>query len=177
MAPLNTVEHNHSTRRPSHAPPSYATVLSDSDSDASSTGSGCLFSIHPDVIGKQPHRSVNICDTPVTMMIDTGSSVNIIDTVTYNKFKHRPALHRTDIKLFAFQSESPIKVGGKFVTAIESKARIANATIYVVDGHHGSLLSYQTALDLKLISMVNTVKGTAEESFNNNHARVISRHW
>lgn len=51
--------------------------------------------------------------------------------------------------------DQPLSVMGKFDAMVESKHNITCATIYVVKGVNGSLLSYNTATELGLIKIVN----------------------
>ena len=68
----------------------------------------------------------------------------------------------------------PLPVLGTFTTHVESKRKLTPATIYVIRGAHGCLLSYQTATELDLISIdtssiasVNTSTPTASTNNSN----------
>ena len=89
------------------------------------------------------------------MIIETGASINIIDENTFSTLKKsKPiSLKGTRTKLLAYRSQNPLPVIGKFETTIDSKGRITVASIHVVKGSYGSLLSYPTATELNLITL------------------------
>ncbi|CAB4013126.1 Hypothetical predicted protein [Paramuricea clavata] len=66
-------------------------------------------------------------------------------------------LKKAKTSVYAFRSREPIQLQGKFDTVIESKRRVAAATLYAMketpDQRSTSILSYQTALELNLITM------------------------
>ena len=90
---------------------------------------------------------VKINDQPVKMLLDTGASTDILDKATYDKLSAvKPiALTKSPVKIFAYSSQSPLHVVGKFDATIESKRNISVSTIYVLEGSAGSLLSYNTS--------------------------------
>ena len=72
-----------------------------------------------------------------------------------------PVLKSVPTKIFAYGVNTTMVITGLFRAEIESKRRFTIADIYVASGTSGSLLSYQTALDLDLVSVrVNTVQPT-----------------
>ena len=111
---------------------------------------------------KTPIVKVKINDQPVKMLLDTGASTDILDKATYDKLSAvKPiALTKSPVNIFAYGSQSPLPVVGKFDATIESKRNISVSTIYVLEGSAGSLLSYNTANDLGLIKLsVNATNG------------------
>ena len=94
-----------------------------------------------------------------SFLIDTGASIYLIDEETFNKFKTNPALMSVPTKIFVYGANPSIVIIGLFRAEIESKLGITIADIYVASGTSSSLLNYQTALDLDLVSLrVNTVQ-------------------
>ena len=79
----------------------------------------------------------------------------MIDETTFayiNKVKPI-TLQQAHTKLFAYGSNKQLPIIGKFDTVVESKKRITVASIHVVKGNSGSLLSYQTASELNMITL------------------------
>ena len=64
-----------------------------------------VFMIIPPTSTKTPKVTAFVNDSPVTFVLDTGTSVNIISGCVYNGLKHRPAIHRTTTRLFAYRSQ------------------------------------------------------------------------
>ena len=101
-----------------------------------------------------PTVSLKIDDTIVEMIVDTGASMDILDEATFEKVNYLKhiELQPPTKRLFAYGSESQLKVLGKFEATIEFKGRCHTSTIHVLKGNHGSLLSYKTAADLGVVS-------------------------
>ena len=67
-----------------------------------------LFRIHEQenvnsVKSKQPSLNVTL---NVRMLVDTRSSINVLDESTYNKFQVKPKLSKTDTKVFTYGSNT-----------------------------------------------------------------------
>ena len=109
-----------------------------------------------------PKTTVKIANVPLHMLIDSGASINVIDETAYhtitnhrhNKFNNNLALRPTSTKVYTYGGTKPLPVLGTFTTHVESKARFSPATIYVIKGSPGCLLSYKTATELQLISII-----------------------
>ena len=88
------------------------------------------------------------------MVVDTGATINVIDQETFAKIGN-VKLQSPQTKAFAYDCTKPVQLSGKFNAAIETKKRIAVATLYVVKGSNnsGNLISLSTAKDLGLISL------------------------
>ena len=84
------------------------------------------------------------------MIVDTGASTDILDEDAFDKVNHlkKIELQTPTKRLFAYGSESQLKVLGKFKANIEFKEHRRTSTIHVLQGNHGSLLSYDTAVNL-----------------------------
>lgn len=65
--------------------------------------------------------------------VDTGSSMNIIDELIYDKLKQPLLLQNKDIKLFLYQGESNIKVEGIIRTKPLHRNNKADAEIFVLN--------------------------------------------
>ena len=64
------------------------------------------------------------------------------------------SLRHTSTKIYSYGGTSPLPVLGTFHTRVESKTRTTPSTIYVIKGENGCLLSYKTATELELISVI-----------------------
>jgi hypothetical protein len=102
---------------------------------------------------KQPHTSVNIQGNVISMMIDSGASVNIIDEASHKAFSSPPKLALAIASIFTYGASKPVTVLGTFESEIEVNHRETAATFYVTKGTSGCLLSYKTASELRLISI------------------------
>jgi len=76
---------------------------------------------------------------------NSGASINIIDESTFNKIKPRPLLAQTKIKVFPYQSKTPLQLKGTFNSLIESSSKFVSAPIIVLKGERKAILCRQTA--------------------------------
>ena len=68
-----------------------------------------IFSPHDGGNQAQPWATVNMCDTDIRVLVDTGSTVNIIDSYTYQMMKHTPMLRKPGrTNIYAYGSHKPI---------------------------------------------------------------------
>lgn len=116
-------------------------------------------------INKEKLASIKLSVNEVSceFLIDSGSSVNVLDHDTYNKIKNKASggckLQKTDKKLFAYGKSTPIKVVGKFSAKVTAKDlhTTVNDVFYVVKNANGNLLSLNAAVNLKVIALCNAV--------------------
>ena len=104
-----------------------------------------------------PHTVVKLDGRNTSFVIDSGSSVNLVDETTFAKLEPQPKLRHDKISVKAYGSNNPLSIVGSFTCLLESKERLTNAKVYVVRGNSGSLLSYQTAVELGLFMITNNV--------------------
>ena len=115
------------------------------------------FSLSTKTLKDQPLFKIKVLDTPVTIMADSGASINILDEKEYHKLPNRPSLEPSSVKIYGYQSKVPLRVFRKFSTTLESKTRKYNDRLYVVEGSGGSLLSWNTSQELNLLQTVQQV--------------------
>lgn len=112
---------------------------------------------------KQPKTTVIINGLYTEFLIDTGSSINVIDEGTFSKLKDTPQLKKSDTKVFTYGSNSNLDMKGKFEGTIETNSRITTATVYVVKGNYGNLLGYKTLVDLQVIPCISSLSSKHEQ--------------
>ena len=95
---------------------------------------------------------------PVTIMADSGASINILDEKEYRRLPSCPKLEPSSVKIYGYQSKVTLGVFGKYSTTLESETKKLRAKFYVVKGSSGSLLSWKTSQDLSLLQTVQQVK-------------------
>ena len=106
---------------------------------------------------KRPTSRVEMLNSHVTVLVDSGASCNIMDKHTFDKLHAKPQLKQATTKLYPYSAKQPLKLYGKFDTLVESSNCCTNAMFYVADGD-STLLSYEIALDLKILGEVSSVK-------------------
>ena len=103
-----------------------------------------LYILGTPVHTKSPMVTVNVNNVPVRMMIDTEASANIIDENSLSEIQK----HCTVQLDTPYASESHLSLLGQFQANISVGAKRIKTTVYVLQGSHGSLLSYSTAQGL-----------------------------
>ena len=103
------------------------------------------------VKSKQLRLTVKVNGLNIQMLVDTGSSINIVDENTYQKFQVKLKLSKTETKVFTYGSNTNFPLLGKFVGTVESKDKITTANFYMTKGSSGCLLSYESAVGLQII--------------------------
>ena len=99
---------------------------------------------------KQPLIKIAIEGVSVRILVDSGASVNMVDPSAYEAIlqKKQIPLAPTKIRIHAFGAQKPLRLQRKFQAAVESANKVTLATFYVTDHPTGSLLSYETSVEL-----------------------------
>ena len=110
-----------------------------------------------------PTRQVFIEGEQVEVIIDTGASVNVLESSTYFALPNRPSLRPTHTRVFPYGERSPLPVLGmaKFEFAYNSER--LQVTFHVVEGKGGNLLGYTAAEKLRILSLAAHVTTTKAE--------------
>ena len=93
----------------------------------------------------RPVHPICVEDTCINMLIDSGSTLNIIDQTTYEKLKTIPKLQNSTAKIFSYSGEVPLKLKGTFISTVQAFGRETKAKFYVTEGSSGAILGQKTA--------------------------------
>ena len=124
----------------------------------------------------QPFFKIKVRGTPVTMMADSGASINILDGKEYRRLPNRPNLEPSSVKVYGYQSKVPLRVLGKFTTTLESETKKLSDKLYVVEGSGGSLLSWRASQGLNLLQTVQQIGGQLSKAEKNAPANLIEEY-
>ena len=106
---------------------------------------------------KSPETQILIRDTNVKVLVDSGTSVNIVHHNIFNQIqKNNPSIHLvpTKAKIRVYGSEDPIELAGQFKTTIQSSTgQHTDATFYATTGQYKCILGYQSSTELGLITL------------------------
>lgn len=108
-------------------------------------------------VSTKPMLKVTIDNNPINVLIDTGSSINVLDEQTYNNMFKKPKLSKTNTVVQAYGTNNKVTLIGKFQGTIETKQKYVTAPVFVAKGQCGNLLCYNTAVDLQVIPEINAV--------------------
>ncbi|XP_053383702.1 uncharacterized protein LOC128549937 [Mercenaria mercenaria] len=104
-----------------------------SSSDDSDQSDNYAFGLTVNAMSRRPYVSASVNGHNVKFLTDTASSVNVLDQETYNKMNPKPKLQRLNMKVFAYGTDSHVKLLGKFVTTFETKQKYTTAEILVTE--------------------------------------------
>jgi transposase InsO family protein len=155
---------------------------SDSDSDeyeheanAVHKTSGYLYATQSvsNVKTTMPTAQVKIEDTSVTMLVDTGADVNIMDETTYRKLSHSIPLQPSSLSVKPYGAPA-FKVQGKFSTTVNHNESSVPARFYVAKGSDGNLMSKSLAEDLGLVQLTANSLNSSTLDFLSQHDSVFN---
>ena len=113
---------------------------------------------------KFPRVSLKLNDTNCSFMVDGGASVNLVDNKTYAlQFLGLKCPLKPAETLFAYGGKKPISLLGKFQAKVESsEGKSVVADFYVAKYASGCLLSFNTASQLNILQILNSVSYNRE---------------
>ena len=128
--------------------------ISDNDSSNELAFGLAINSNKPDISCKRPTIKVKVEGHALRMLVDTGSSIHVIDEKAYNAMKPKPKLNKTDTKVYAYGSIEAVKIMGQFQAMMETPNKLTTAMIYVTKGNSGNPLSYTTSVALQVVQEI-----------------------
>ena len=132
-----------------------------------------IFSAHDGGNQAQPWATVNMCDTDIRVLVDTGSTVNIIDSHIYQMMKRTLMLRKPGrTNIYAYGSHKPIAMRGKFETTITANGSSIVAEVYVTPATFGNILCCDAA---NVLGLVHIVRSTTNIS-NRKAAQISSKY-
>ena len=153
-----------------------STVHKVSEEESSDEDEVYTFSLSTKALKDQPFFKIKVHGTPVTIMADSGASINILDEKEYRRLPNRPNLEPSSVKIYGYQSKVPLRVLGKFTTALESETKKLSDKLYVVEGSGGSLLSWRTSQGLNLLQTVQRIGDQPSKTKTNAPANLIEEY-
>ena len=110
---------------------------------------------------KTPTAKVKIGTSHINMMDDSGSTVNIMSYKTYQSIQPVPTLKSAKgEKLLPYATKKEIPIVGKFQCTLESKHCFTTGTVYVTKIDAGSILGFESAVELKVLHIANRIQQT-----------------
>ena len=100
-----------------------------------------------------PKITVELCDTRIRMMVDTGAPINVMDEATFAMLHAQPFLEPCKTQFYGYTSSIPLETLGEFKTEIRFKDRVVDGWFIVVRGSHECLLSHNSAIELNIIQI------------------------
>ena len=108
-----------SKRSFSRPPPSPRQAVKQVSADAMPSTNVCsttcaeeeyLSTVQVKAANKTPIVTVKLNDTPISMTVDTGASLDIIDEPTFDRLKHRVSLQRSTTRIFVYGASTQLPI-------------------------------------------------------------------
>ncbi|XP_055999096.1 uncharacterized protein LOC130047746 [Ostrea edulis] len=112
---------------------------------------------------KCPYATVSLNKHKLKLLVDSGSSVNILDEDEYVKVGSPQLLKKKGSCELVPYGGGKISLLGTCDLMLETEKRYDVVKFYVVKGANGSLLGYPTADCLEIIKVVNSIDGTKKK--------------
>ncbi|XP_045163766.2 uncharacterized protein LOC123528082 [Mercenaria mercenaria] len=109
---------------------------------------------------KVPRINVKINSIDTKVLIDTGSSINIISQSVIDKMSPTPKLEKSEIKAYPFGQKQPIHVEGKYKLTVESNSRFVLVDFQNIKGNSETIISYETAVELGIVPVINSMRNS-----------------
>ena len=111
----------------------------------------------------QFYATVNVEGIEIKTLIDTGSSLNILNQKTFEKINHKLkgklTLKKTSTKVITYGSNEPtLKIKGVVSLLIENNHKYVTKDFHVIKTKHKNLLNGESAVDLDLIKISRSQK-------------------
>ena len=120
------------------------------------------FSVSPE---KGKKIECDVGGVQLSLLVDSGASVNVIDTSTWNALKQQGIecdSFKCDEQIFSYGHEKGLPVIGKFMTTVCHNGKIVEAEFLVFEGTGVPILSLHTANELEVLKIVNAVSKTQD---------------
>jgi hypothetical protein len=69
---------------------------------------------------------IRVNSVEINFIVDTGATVDVIDSKTYDRLKYSVKLCKSTTKIFAYGSDKPLPLKGEFQATVESNKRYAS---------------------------------------------------
>lgn len=112
-------------------------------------------------MSKKRFVEIRVLDNHIKFLIDTGTTINIIDETNLNRLeKSRIGIKNVVNNIFGYGSVKPLKIKGKFSTIIRHKNKSYETEFVICSGSFGCILGLEglEALDIFNIRCTNSVQ-------------------
>ena len=103
------------------------------------------------------HVMLNVGGVDTRMLVDSGSSVNLIDKARWEQLKQQRVNCKTqkevNKELYVYGSKVPLPLLGTFTANISVPGKEVEAEVVVIDGEGEALLGSQTATELGILKI------------------------
>ena len=101
-----------------------------------------------------PRVQFKLFGKSTSMVLDTGTNLNIISKRTYMNLPNKPKLRPTLVNAYGFNAKQPIPIIGEFKVRLRANYKRIDAKFLVLDGNADNLMGFEVASKLGLVKLV-----------------------
>lgn len=151
--------------------------IAENHNDLDDSDDEYLFTVNTSY-GNHPETQVEIGHTKVNILIDSGASVNLLNYDIYRRIQqndNRVKLTKTNARIFAYGTSTPLKLAGEFQATINSASgTYTTAKFYVTQTKSKCILGYESSSSLGLITLnLNSINPDQQEP---DIQRIVDKH-
>ena len=142
-----------------------------------------VFKIEANNSSKLQSFTISINKNKVNMLIDSGSTLNIIDKTTCNQLHEAEPLTPTYIKVYPYQTSTTLESEGKFNCSVTANGSTVSTIFYVMKSTGKCMLGKNTSELLNLLSLrvgpptkQEVLQTTASTKLNPSTQQIISKY-
>ena len=124
----------------------------------------CIFCVQQ--FPNLPTTNINVDGLSITVVIDSGATVNIVDRDTYYELRalKNVEIMPSNIRLFTYGSKIPLNILRTITVTVEFAGKQVPAQFVVVNNQGtGCLLGHKSATQLDLLHITNSVSTQSED--------------
>ena len=169
-------------RHQQHAINSTINELSNLNADTDSDNEDIYaFKIETSTSSKLQSLTISINKNKVNVLMNSGSTLNIIDKTNYNQLHEAEPLTPTYIKVYPYQISIQLELEGKFNYSVTANGSTVATTFYVMKATGKCILGKNTSelLNLLIVSPPNkqeVLQTTASTKLNPSTQQVINKY-
>ena len=100
-----------------------------------------------------PAFKIQILGDDISVIVDSGASVNILDEVDFGRLRGKPELAPSNARIISYLETKSLPVIGNFEALVKYRSFETRAEFHVFRGSGGSLLSWTTSKRLGLLTL------------------------
>ena len=116
-----------------------------------------ILMLHSNKNSNLPHITFTIHSIPISFIIDTGATINVIDHDTFVRMQPQPTLLPSSAIIHTYQSTQTLQSMGSFNILLKHNNNESPILITVISGTAPAILGYEACQKLGIINIINTL--------------------
>ena len=114
-----------------------------------------------------PKCQVKVQGQSVEMIVDSGASVNILESATFQRLRDKPPLQSSPTRVYPYGSDTPLPVIGIANLDLQYNGAYLSTQFHIVEGNNGNLLGFKAAEELKILMLTRHITADRKKDAEN----------